>query len=190
MMKYVIAATKDFSDNDYAACLSMMEPGRRAALLHRSTQAGRESALGEWLVKTLVAEHTGLPLAEIRLTRDERGKPRLSHPPLYCSISHSHGLAACAVSDKPVGIDIEKLRPVDLRAAGRIAHTEDAAFLEGAADDEKKFFLFWTAKEAYGKRAGHGLQNMRRVPLADILPHCTQTVTEDYVLTVCKTATP
>ena len=46
----------------------------------------------------------------------KNGKPMTNG--CYFNISHSHGLVACAVSDVPVGIDVEKIRPVPPRLMG------------------------------------------------------------------------
>ena len=47
----------------------------------------------------------------------------------------------------PIGVDIEKLRPVSQRAMSRIA---------GAATEEE-FFRSWVRREARGKRTGRGI---------------------------------
>ena len=45
------------------------------------------------------------------IKRNENGKPYVSGNPVYFSISHSAGRAMIALSDKPVGIDLEFYRP-------------------------------------------------------------------------------
>ena len=58
-----------------------------------------------------VRRHWGLaPLPELTLW--ERGKPYFSHlPRRQFNLSHSGTLALCALSDRPVGVDIQVVRP-------------------------------------------------------------------------------
>ena len=55
-----------------------------------------------------------------------------------------------ALSDRPVGADIERIRPVSQRAMRRLA---DAA-------TERAFFESWVRREALAKRSGAGVATM------------------------------
>jgi 4'-phosphopantetheinyl transferase len=89
------------------------------------------------------------------LSYDEKGRP--SVPGAYVSISHTRGLAACAISDAPVGLDVEWERPMNEKIARRaLSPDEIAAFL--ASDGQSEFLLMkWVAKEAYLKLTGEGI---------------------------------
>lgn len=64
-------------------------------------------AARELLVSALENEY-GIPAAEVRIEKDEKGKPYLEgYSDLYISISHSGPYIACAFGDKPVGVDTE-----------------------------------------------------------------------------------
>lgn len=84
------------------------------------------------------------------------GKPMASG--CYFNISHSHGLVACAVSDVPVGIDVEKIRPVSPRLLRILSPAER----ESVRRDED-FFRLWTLKEALIKCQGGVLGQVRHV---------------------------
>ena len=84
------------------------------------------------------------------------GKPMASD--CYFNISHSHGLVACAVSDVPVGIDVEKIRPVPPRLMG-ILSPQERESVRCDAD----FFRLWTLKEALIKCRGGVLGQIRHV---------------------------
>ena len=93
------------------------------------------------------------------------GKPRLApqrgHEGVRFNLSHSAGRAACAVSnDRDVGIDLERVRPVqDLDdLIRRICTDRERARLGASAEDRLAgFFQIWTLKEAVVKAAGLGL---------------------------------
>ena len=104
-----------------------------------------------------VRRHWGLaPLPELTLW--ERGKPYFSHlPRRQFNLSHSGSFALCALSDAPVGVDIEALRP---RKPGLAEHIFSPAEQQwyrchGAGPDA--LLTLWTRKEAWGKQRGTGL---------------------------------
>ncbi|MBQ6947622.1 MAG: 4'-phosphopantetheinyl transferase superfamily protein [Clostridia bacterium] len=188
-MEPLIRSIDTLTKSEYERCLSLMEPGRRATVEALTNETARQrTVLGEWMAKTALSEQIGCPIEQIRLLRDEKGKPFAPDLPLHFSISHSGPWVVCAVSSNPVGVDIEILRPIDPKIAHRICHPEDLPFLEGKTEAEviRKFFLLWTAKEARGKRDGTGLQNIREIPLSRILPRCHRITTEEYVVSVVE----
>lgn len=78
----------------------------------------------------------------------ERGKPYFPElPGLHFSISHTHGAALVGISNQPVGVDIEKIRPIGPRVKQRL----------GTELTEKEAFCRWTALEAHAKRTGRGV---------------------------------
>ena len=83
----------------------------------------------------------------------EHGKPYIPGGPHF-SLTHSGMFAALAVSDTPVGLDIEKIAPVR-RAAARALTIEERKYME--ADPERRFAYLWTRKEAALKCTGAGL---------------------------------
>ena len=72
----------------------------------------------------------------------------------HFSLTHSGTLAALAVSETPVGLDIEKIAPVR-RAAARALTIEERDYMK--ADPERRFAYLWTRKEAVLKCTGAGL---------------------------------
>jgi 4'-phosphopantetheinyl transferase len=103
--------------------------------------------------------------AEIRFRIGAHGKPFLdpaTHGELVrFNVSHSHELALVAVATSEVGVDIERVRPledVDAIVARHFSHREQAAFTQAApAERLRTFFRQWTLKEAWLKASGVGL---------------------------------
>lgn len=83
----------------------------------------------------------------------EHGKPYIPGGPHF-SLTHSGMLAALAVCDASVGLDIEKIAPVR-RAAARAFTIEERQYME--IDPERRFAYLWTRKEAALKCTGAGL---------------------------------
>ena len=96
----------------------------------------------------------------MEITKDERGKLAFSQLPYYFNLSHAKDFAACAVSDRPVGVDIEYFRVREIAAADRILHPEEAqlmAFISNPDEKKKYFYECWVSKESYLKNLGIGL---------------------------------
>lgn len=89
------------------------------------------------------------------------GKPVLTGAPYHFSISHSGGLCALALSDRPVGIDLQSLSAFDLIADTErfskrfLASDERAAFSEEPTREQ--LCRIWTQKEALAKLLGRTL---------------------------------
>lgn len=90
--------------------LSCLPGKRQAEILARRMRADQERSLcGELLARTMLARILHCPLPAVPISREERGKPFLrDRQDLFFNISHSGEYAVCAVSEHPVGIDIER----------------------------------------------------------------------------------
>ena len=135
-------------------------------------QNGEETAheaahrAGLELLRAGLWERYGLRIDEPGLSEEvafgEHGKPYLTnHPDIHFNISHSHGYAVCALADRPVGVDIEKIVPVrDALIQRTLTDEEQSAFarlIERGFRRDEVFFRFWTLKESYFKWDGCGL---------------------------------
>ena len=107
---------------------------------------------------------TGIPMEEVRYVYGENGKPYLHENCFHFSLSHSGKYAVLAVSNKPVGIDVERQKKNRLLVAKRCFHKNEYADIMALPDEgsrNRRFLEYWTMKEAYVKRTGEGL----RIPL-------------------------
>lgn len=111
---------------------------------------------------------SGLPA----VAREEGGKPYFpAYPEICFNLSHSRGAVACALHDKPVGIDVEKIRPAPRRLA--------------AGMEDEAFFRLWTAREATVKRMGQGVGKLLRPFAPDPLCRTLEGLLDGYLVTVC-----
>ncbi len=99
------------------------------------------------------------------LDRGPNGKPCFgAFPDHHFNLSHSGGWAVCALSHRPVGIDLQKVRS-DSPAARKFTPREQE-WLQGQPVDA--FTALWVKKEAYLKCIGAGLT--RRLDSFSVLP--------------------
>jgi 4'-phosphopantetheinyl transferase len=125
------------------------------------------------LLRLLLAEYHGLPPLSWRFRNNQFGRPEIDpkqgaeYLPLF-SISHTHGMAVCALSigDAPknmdIGVDAESLkRPLEpLALADRFFSIREAQWLRALPEKQRchAFIRLWTFKEAVAKATGLGLQ--------------------------------
>ena len=134
-----------------------------------------------------------LPPAKIEKTPD--GKPYFADKQgLFLSLSHSGEYAVCAVSDVPVGVDIQKWQDTKHSLLKRILCSGEQIALAEREDHSEKvkdgllsaeemidFFRFWTAKEACVKCTGAGLSKDFRELFTDFeKAELTDTVTGEH----------
>lgn len=89
---------------------------------------------------------------------EQNGKPYLKNTEnVHFNISHSGRMAMCAVNERPVGVDIEMIRPYSDSVARRVMSPEERRAFAAAGDKDRLFFKIWTLKEAYLKYTGAGI---------------------------------
>lgn len=107
----------------------------------------------------------------VKIKKAPGGKPFLESPRgLFFNLSHSGDYAVCAVSDREVGVDIQKEQHTfRLGLLNRVLHEEEkASFFTGREQKAEcsyvkqepevhMFFQIWAAKEAFVKCTGEGL---------------------------------
>ncbi|MBQ7196843.1 MAG: 4'-phosphopantetheinyl transferase superfamily protein [Synergistaceae bacterium] len=109
------------------------------------------TVFAELLARKLISEKTGKNFIDVKIFRDDEGRPYCEEPGIYFSLSHSASWVACSIGDSRNGIDVEILdRKIDFRIAKRFFLPSEFAILESFDETEraKKFFEFWTLKEA------------------------------------------
>lgn len=86
------------------------------------------------------------------------GKPCLRDNRAQFNLSHSGNMVVLAVSDAPIGVDVEQIRhsPLEQDAAMQCFTPKEAEWLQSQRGDAA-FFRLWTGKEAIMKATGKGL---------------------------------
>ena len=190
-MKYFIDDRLDEFDLDEA--LRLMPQWRRELTLAFRREGLRRQSAGAWLLlRRACREVWGLDDVP-EVSQGEHGKPYFAdYPNLHFNLSHCTKGAACAVSDRRVGIDIETLQAPHEQLS---RHVLSAAEYDGMMASERpdvSFTRLWTMKESLSKLSGYGLTTdwSRLQHLLDDHPEARFTtivaVDRNYVCTICE----
>lgn len=149
-----------------AAGLQWLTDGERARLAEMRSPERRENFLaGHWQGRQLAAHWLSVDAVRLAWQTLADGRPCLildgQPTALSLSISHSGGWLALALSDAPVGVDVElPQRSRDWLALARFVFSPAETQRLLAESETTRIALFhtlWTLKEARGKRSGEGL---------------------------------
>lgn len=142
-------------DFDLQAALATVSPQRREhALRYRHERDQRLSVAAYRLLQQTLKQEYGIDEAPLFI-HDDNGKPLLQdHPDIHFSLSHCHEAVACAVSSRPIGIDVETLDHYSPELACQVMNEEELQQILSSADPAIAFTRLWTMKESYYKLTG------------------------------------
>jgi 4'-phosphopantetheinyl transferase len=154
------------------ADVALLRPSDHDRLARIRTPArAAEFVISRARIRTVLSEVLDVPPDVVELGRrrcpccadPDHGPPAVlrPHTPLWIGISHTEGCGLLAVSDAPVGVDVEHVRAVrtEVLASVALTRSEDGYLrtLPAGADRERAFLRVWTRKEAVLKAVGIGI---------------------------------
>ena len=108
------------------------------------------------------------------------------------NISHTRGLVVCAVADRALGVDTERIRPFKEGLMRRVCSESERGFvLEGRSEAarQERFFRLWTLKESFVKAIGRGLAfSLEEGAVKGSIPgwrFYQSRVYQSYIISVC-----
>jgi 4'-phosphopantetheinyl transferase len=156
----------DLPEIEVAALIQFLTPAELALCDRcRLPHVRQHKIVARARLRQILSSYLGRSPQEIEISTGLQGKPQVTG--LEFNLSHSGDLVIYAVSDRPVGIDIERVRSMDLSGIVQrfFAASEFAAWQKlPIAEQEEAFFRIWTIKEAYLKAIGTGFHT----PLAEV----------------------
>ena len=183
----MIYVREDIWDFDLESSLrEVSEQRREQALRFKHEQGRRLCVLAYLLLKQGLREEYGImdnPVFEY----NEHGKPSIvGHPEIFFNLSHCKEAVACAISDQPVGIDVESVRSYKERLASYTMNDEEVRDIETSEQPDTTFIRLWTMKEATMKLVGTGIsKDMKSVIDTDRYKYTTVD-RQRYIYTVCS----
>ena len=145
----------------FCVLLNLVHFGVKQRILCQHIKQNADNMLiGEILTRVAIKKTFGIDIAKQEFSYNEYGKPYLlNYPDIHFNISHSGYYVACAVLDKPVGIDIQKISEYNPAVAKRVCTEQELKQIENSANKSSEFIKLWTQKEAVLKMYGTGIAN-------------------------------
>ena len=157
----ILTVDQDLSDKDYKALIRLVSDEKRDRIQRYHFYKDAQNALlADILARFEICGLAGLRNCELQFSENGHGKPFLLNVPhVQYNLSHSGKYLAFAVGSKPVGIDVEQIRPIDISIAERFFAREEAEFIskQPISIRLKTFYEIWTKKESRIKYDGRGL---------------------------------
>ena len=155
-----IYLSQDIWDFDLDAALAEISEQRREQAVKFKHELGqRLCVLAYQLLKQGLSEVYGIeenPVFEY----NEHGKPSIiGHPEICFNLSHCKEAAICAISDQPVGVDVESVRSFNESLVRYTMNEDEIRQIESSEDQAVAFIRLWTMKESAMKLIGTGISN-------------------------------
>lgn len=159
---YILQLIEADYDSAYQESLFQYLPEAGKLRVHNrlNNTSKLHTVAGELLARYSIAQFSGNPDLKIKLKFGVKGKPHIENMEnLHFNISHSGNYVVCAVGSSELGIDVERIRKVNLRIAERFFSPSEISDLmnKDEADRMHYFITLWTIKESYLKAIGRGL---------------------------------
>ncbi|MCL2702949.1 MAG: 4'-phosphopantetheinyl transferase superfamily protein [Defluviitaleaceae bacterium] len=159
-MIYFIELNDADNFNEYAHCLKLVPPAKQTQILNFKFDIDKRlSLISDLFVRYAACRSLALNNSELYFATNAYGKPFLSgSASFHYNISHTRNAIAIGFSNRPIGVDIEKIKPVDFRIANRFFNPNEFMYITKQPEQhDARFCEIWTKKEAYIKWVGKGL---------------------------------
>ena len=155
------------SEQEVARLLPLVSAQRREQALRFTHLFGQYCCLKSYeMLQQLLASAPYTLHSTPTFDYNEYGAPSIKNGP-YFSISHCKSGIAVAVSNQPIGIDIEVVRSLKVDLVKKTMDSLEQEAILSASQPDWAFTRLWTRKEAFLKMKGTGIINDLHAALAD-----------------------
>ena len=145
------------SPEEIQRLLPLVSDQRREEALKYKHLFGQFACLKSYVMLRELLEQKGLSHPFI-FAHNEHGKPSLKdHPEVHFNLSHCKNGIIVAVSDEPIGVDIESYREISDSLIRYTMNKEEQHIIQTSDDPIRTFTEYWTMKEAVFKLRGTGI---------------------------------
>ena len=146
MYEIFLVDTSELDAHTFSLLLTLLPLSEQKNI--SAKREGTNSLVAAFLVRYALKNVFGISFKKIEILRNEKGKPYLKNfPDIHISISHSENSVVCAVSDKPAGIDIQKIKPVSEAVMKRVCSDKELNEIKNSFSPVSSFIYTWTKKE-------------------------------------------
>ncbi len=197
-MKYLIKTINDYNEDEIISFYNKINNFKKDKIdKYKNNKLKLLSIIGEILLKDLLLDLYNLNYSNLDFNYNNYGKSYIKDKDIYFNISHSFDYIITIVSNKEIGIDIEKVRKTNLNTINYFATNKEKEYiLKSNNDIEKRLFQIYTLKEAYFKMKGTNLNNIFSVEfiIKNNKVYCSDKTVEcgfindidNYIISYCK----
>ena len=159
-MQMIYDNINNYTDNDYKDMFNYLNNNDKNKInkLIRINDK-KLSILSKYLLKSILSQKYHLDYNKIYYNK--YGKPHIDG--IYFNISHSNDYVVLAFSNNKIGIDIEKIRKVDLNIINNFCTTKEKEYILNSENPHKSLFEIFCLKEAYFKMLGTNLNDIKNI---------------------------
>ena len=154
---YTITNIEHIDFSVFEPFLQYLPTERQAKILRLQRSTDRKNcALSYFLLQYGMYINHGI--RSFALSYGRNGKPYLSdYPHIHFSISHCNYGCICTISDNPIGIDIQDIRPFSWSVSEHCCSMAELQLIKESVEPAAEFTKIWTMKESYLKMKGTGI---------------------------------
>lgn len=162
-MKYIIKSVNDYKENELYEFYKIIHKEKRKKIdKYKNIDDKKRSIIGEMILKELLSKEN-MDYNETKFTHNEYGKPFMNNN-IYFNISHSDQYIIVAISNKEIGIDIERIKKTQINVIDQFASDKEKEYiLKSPNNIEERLFQIYTLKESYLKMKGTNLNDISNV---------------------------
>jgi len=161
-MKLLIENIKKYNKINYIFFLFQIKKEKKIKIKKLLKKEDKQrSILGEKLLIEGL-KYYNINYKKNNITTNEYGKPYING--IYYNISHKNDYVICALDKNEIGIDIEKIRKININNINQYTtENEKKYILENNNYIYERAFEIYTLKEAYFKMKGTNLNNIKNI---------------------------
>lgn len=142
--------------DDYINMLSYQRAEKVKRL--KNVKSKLANIFSELMIKYLVNKELSIDYDKIQFNCNQYGKPHvMGLENFHYNISHSADYIVCAVHKKSIGIDMERVRNININISERFFSKYEYNYINQREDKTQAFFDIWTLKESIIKADGRGM---------------------------------
>lgn len=163
-LKYIVKNIKEFNKEDLNDFYLRIPKQKRMQIdKYKNYETKTRTLVAEILLNNLLASQN-ISYQNTKYFNNKYGKPYLKNSELFFNVSHSFDYVITTISNKEIGIDIEKVRKTSLKVINQFATSKEKKYiLSSDKNIEERIFKIYTLKEAYFKMLGTNLNHILEI---------------------------
>lgn len=163
-MKYIVKNIKEFNKEDLNDFYLRIPKQKRMQIdKYKNYETKTRTLVAEILLNNLLASQN-ISYQNTKYFNNKYGKPYLKNSELFFNVCHSFDYVITTISNKEIGIDIEKVRKTSLKVINQFATSKEKKYILSSDENiEERIFKIYTLKEAYFKMLGTNLNHILEI---------------------------